>query len=51
MIVIKVKDYGEMKFNLDYKSAPNTCKNFVSLARKGFYNGVIFHRVIKNFMI
>lgn len=26
MIVIKVKDYGEMKFNLDYKSAPNTCK-------------------------
>ena len=41
MIVIKVKDYGEMKFNLDYKSAPNTCKNFVSLGEfrsNGFKN-------------
>jgi len=51
MVSIKVKDFGTMKINLDWNNAPNTCANFVSLARKGFYNGVIFHRVIKNFMI
>ena len=31
--------------------APKTVKNFVTLAKQGYYNGVIFHRVIKNFMI
>lgn len=51
MIIIKVKEFGEIKIELDYKNAPNTCANFVSLARSGFYNGLIFHRVIKNFMI
>ena len=33
------------------KTAPNTVNNFISLAKKGFYDGLIFHRVIKGFMI
>ena len=51
MITINVKNYGSIKVELDYENAKNTCANFVELARKGFYNGLIFHRVIKNFMI
>jgi peptidyl-prolyl cis-trans isomerase B (cyclophilin B) len=51
MIVLTIKDLGEIKIELDYKNAPNTCANFVSLVNKGFYNGLIFHRVIKGFMI
>ena len=39
----------EIKLATDY--APNTSKNFIDLANKGYYNGLIFHRVIKDFMI
>lgn len=39
----------EIKLATDY--APNTSKNFIELANKGYYNGLIFHRVIKDFMI
>ena len=42
---------GVMKINFFEKDAPNTVKNFISLAEKGFYDGLIFHRVIPNFMI
>lgn len=42
---------GTMKIELYADKAPKTVENFVGLARKGFYNGIIFHRVIKNFMI
>lgn len=42
---------GTMEGKLFYKKAPKTVSNFVELARKGFYNGVIFHRVIPKFMI
>lgn len=41
----------EMLFELDAQSAPITVKNFVSLAKKDFYEGLIFHRVISGFMI
>lgn len=42
---------GKIVIDLDFKSAPNTVANFVDLANKGFYNGLLFHRVIPGFMI
>jgi peptidyl-prolyl cis-trans isomerase B (cyclophilin B) len=51
MVIIHVKNIGDIKLKLYRDIAPNTCANFVSLASKGFYNGLIFHRVIKGFMI
>ena len=43
--------YGVMKIEFFEEDAPNTVANFVSLAKKGFYDGLIFHRVIPNFMV
>lgn len=42
---------GTVMFELYWKHAPNTCRNFAELARRGYYNGVKFHRIIKDFMI
>lgn len=42
---------GDMVIALDVKNAPKTVNNFVFLAQKDFYDGTIFHRVIKDFMI
>ena len=42
---------GIIKIELYPSVAPNTVNNFISLVKKGFYNGLIFHRVIENFMI
>ncbi|MFC1889901.1 peptidylprolyl isomerase [Thermodesulfobacteriota bacterium] len=42
---------GDMKLELYPEHAPKTVNNFVFLARDGFYDGVLFHRVISNFMI
>lgn len=42
---------GIIKVELEPTKAPITVKNFVTLASKGFYNGLIFHRVIESFMI
>lgn len=49
--VITVKDYGDIKLVLDGDTAPITVKNFVELAKNGFYDGLTFHRIIKGFMI
>ena len=51
VITIQMKDGGVMKAELYPEIAPITVKNFVDLAAKGFYNGLIFHRVIPGFMI
>jgi cyclophilin family peptidyl-prolyl cis-trans isomerase len=42
---------GTIKFELKESEAPITTKNFIDLAQKGFYNGLYFHRVIREFMI
>ncbi|MCQ2086833.1 MAG: peptidylprolyl isomerase [Bacilli bacterium] len=49
--IITVKDYGTIKVELNPEQAPITVENFVKLAKSGFYKGLTFHRVIKNFMI
>ncbi|CAN5604715.1 peptidylprolyl isomerase [soil metagenome] len=42
---------GTIKFELLEEDAPRATENFILLAEKGYYDGVIFHRVIKNFMV
>lgn len=44
-------DKGNMKVQFYETDAPNTVKNFIDLAQKGFYNGLTFHRVIPGFVI
>lgn len=44
-------NYGDIVIELDYENTPETAKNFAEYAKNGFYDGVIFHRVINNFMI
>ena len=51
IVTIQMKDGGVMKAELYPEIAPITVQNFIDLASKGFYNGLIFHRVISGFMI
>lgn len=51
IVTIEMENGGVMKAELYPEVAPNTVNNFISLINKGFYNGVIFHRVIPGFMI
>ena len=48
---IEVEKYGTIKIELYPELAPNTVNNFITLADNGFYNGLKFHRVVKDFMI
>lgn len=50
-VVIKVKKYGNIKVELVADTAPISVTNFVNLAKKGFYDGLTFHRIIDGFMI
>ena len=49
-VIIKT-DFGSIKFSLLPDLAPETVRNFSKLAKSGFYNGTLFHRVIPGFMI
>lgn len=51
MIIIEMENGGKIEIELLDKHAPNTAKNFRHLASTGYYDGLIFHRVIKGFMI
>ncbi len=51
MVIIEMENGAKIKIELDRTAAPNTVNNFLSLANKGFYNGLVFHRVIPGFMI
>jgi peptidyl-prolyl cis-trans isomerase B (cyclophilin B) len=51
IVTIEMADGGVIKAELYPDIAPRTVDNFVSLIQKGFYNGLIFHRVIPGFMI
>jgi peptidyl-prolyl cis-trans isomerase B (cyclophilin B) len=51
VVTIEMENGKKIKFELYPEVAPNTVKNFISLANSGFYNGLIFHRVIPGFMI
>ena len=51
MVEITMENGGVIKLELYPEIAPITCANFVKLANDGFYDGLIFHRVIKDFMI
>ncbi|WP_352398694.1 peptidylprolyl isomerase [[Clostridium] aminophilum] len=51
VVTIEMEDGGVMTAELYPEVAPNTVNNFISLIKKGFYDGLIFHRVIKGFMI
>ena len=51
IVTFEMENGGIIKAELYPKTAPNTVNNFISLVNKGFYNGLIFHRVIEGFMI
>lgn len=51
IVTMELADGGIMKIELYPDKAPNTVNNFISLVNKGFYDGLIFHRVIPGFMI
>lgn len=51
IVTIEMEDGGVMTAELYPDVAPNTVNNFISLVKKGFYDGLTFHRIIKGFMI
>ena len=51
MIVIEMENGKKIKLELDATAAPITAANFEKLVKEGFYDGLIFHRVIEGFMI
>ncbi|NLK22302.1 MAG: peptidylprolyl isomerase [Epulopiscium sp.] len=51
IVTLTMENEDKVKLELYPDKAPNTVNNFISLINKGFYDGIIFHRIIKGFMI
>ena len=51
IVTMEIENYGTVKMELYPEYAPEAVKNFIALANNGYYNGVKFHRVVKDFMI
>ncbi len=51
LVRMEIQDVGAIQIELYPEIAPNTVRNFISLIQKGFYDGLLFHRVISGFMI
>ena len=50
-VLMTVKEYGDIKLELDADMAPITVTNFINLVNKKFYDGLTFHRIMEDFMI
>lgn len=50
-MILLTTNHGNITLELDYDKAPETAKNFEQYVREGFFDGLIFHRVISNFMV
>lgn len=50
-MILLTTNHGSITLELDYDKAPETAKNFEQYVREGFFDGLIFHRVISNFMV
>lgn len=50
-IVCLKTSLGDLVLELYYKHAPKTCENFIGLVKREYYDGVIFHRIIQDFMV
>jgi len=50
-VIVLETNQGNIEISLFSDIAPKTCENMVGLVKKGYYDGIIFHRIIKNFMI
>lgn len=51
IVTMEVQDFGTVKLELYPEMAPETVSNFIALAQNGFYDGLKFHRIVKDFMI
>ena len=51
MVIIEMENGKKIKIELNREAAPISCENFEKLVKEGFYDGLIFHRVIAGFMI
>lgn len=51
IVTLEIEGIGTMKLELYPDQAPNTVANFITLANRGFYDGLTFHRIVKDFMV